>query len=185
MHGSCATYTILNVYCSELEPLNEQVCYSLVFVSCPQRFGMPDWVTLAATTWIFSFGKMIDSDSEASWQDPEPQEMDQDVPNFLTPPPSPTGSDYIPDDEPSQHTAPPAPSSMERPPQTTTSRPSRIASKPLGFKYGYLASLQHSQKQAQHALPALSQIGTHSLLTRAATPLPFPTLLSHSPIKRH
>jgi hypothetical protein len=27
MHGSCTTYTILNVYYSELEPLNEQVYY--------------------------------------------------------------------------------------------------------------------------------------------------------------
>jgi hypothetical protein len=28
MHGSCTTYTILNVYYSELEPLNEQDCYT-------------------------------------------------------------------------------------------------------------------------------------------------------------
>jgi hypothetical protein len=27
MQGRCATYTVLNVYCSQLEPLNEQVCY--------------------------------------------------------------------------------------------------------------------------------------------------------------
>ena len=95
--------------------------------------------------------------------------------NFLTPPPSPTGSDYIPDDEPSHHTAPPAPSSMERPPQTTTGRPSRTASKPAGFNYGYLATLQQSLKHVKHALSALSQIGT---------PLPahrsnYPTAISH------
>jgi hypothetical protein len=37
MHGSYATYTVLNVYCSELGSLAQQICYSLSMFSYQGR----------------------------------------------------------------------------------------------------------------------------------------------------
>jgi hypothetical protein len=56
MHGSCATYTILNVYYSGLEPLTEQVCYSqCVWLWC---FQLEKILCYRISCFLFKGGKV-------------------------------------------------------------------------------------------------------------------------------
>jgi hypothetical protein len=112
---------------------------------------------------IFPIDNHPNSDSDSFWKDPEPEHMDQSEGiNILTPPPSPTSTDFNPrDEEPHVLDTPLTSPEPGPPPQTPTGRPLRSTAKPSKYICGLATPLTDSIKMATaSALFALSQIGT-------------------------